>query len=207
MIQYIVCLCSSCGLAEELAQGTEGQQKANLPKSSCGSVSIFTFFFFYSQVLTLFPHISSIILTTIIHCWQCEERMVSMNFISICGSVTLVMHSDVPAVRTRGCQLSNQEKRSCWTRRRWRMLETLHFTHPTAHASKPHIPFFSFHPWRHDCLCKNTEMKAAFSVYMRWGVCACFCLLSEMASVWWVQCLKSQHTSFCFRSDASHVRH
>lgn len=100
--------------------------------------------------------------------------MVSMNFISICGSVTLVMHSDVPAVRTRGCQHSNQEKRSCWTRRRWRMLETLHFTHPTAHASKPHIPFFSFHPWRHDCLCKNTEMKAAFSVYMRWGVCACF---------------------------------
>lgn len=41
MIQYVVCLCSSCGLAEELEQESKGKQKPDLPKSACGSVSIF----------------------------------------------------------------------------------------------------------------------------------------------------------------------
>lgn len=43
MRQYVVCLCSSCGLAEEL-EGTAGKQKSNTAKSACGSVSIFPLF-------------------------------------------------------------------------------------------------------------------------------------------------------------------
>lgn len=37
-----ICLCSTCGLAEELEQDSKGKEKTNLPKSACGSVSIIT---------------------------------------------------------------------------------------------------------------------------------------------------------------------
>lgn len=40
VMQCVVCLCSTCGLAEELEQESKEKQKANLPKSACGSVSI-----------------------------------------------------------------------------------------------------------------------------------------------------------------------
>lgn len=40
----MVCLCSSCGLAEEL-EGNAEKPKANTAKSACGSVSIFPVFF------------------------------------------------------------------------------------------------------------------------------------------------------------------
>lgn len=39
MPSVCVCVFSSCGLAEELEQESKGQQKTNLPKSACGSVS------------------------------------------------------------------------------------------------------------------------------------------------------------------------
>lgn len=60
---------------------------------------------------------------------------------SLCGSVTLAMLSVVPAVRTWGCQRSNRERRSCWTTRHWRMLETLDFTH---HSTETFLFFFFF---------------------------------------------------------------
>lgn len=34
-----LCVCSTCGLAEELQQESKGQPKPDLPKSACGSVS------------------------------------------------------------------------------------------------------------------------------------------------------------------------
>lgn len=89
MMQHVVCLCSTCGLAEELEQESREKQKADLPKSACGSVSI------TCQVATRFVF-SSIVATC---------------FFSVCGSVILAMPFDVPAVHTWGCQLSNQERR------------------------------------------------------------------------------------------------
>lgn len=48
-----VCLCSTCGLAEELEQESKGKQKTDLPKSACGSVSV------HCQKPALVPHPSS----------------------------------------------------------------------------------------------------------------------------------------------------
>lgn len=43
MIQSVACLCSTCGLAEELEQESKDTKKTDLPKSACGSVSIFDY--------------------------------------------------------------------------------------------------------------------------------------------------------------------
>lgn len=51
----MLCLCSSCGLAEELEQESTGKQKTNLPKSACGSVSILLFIYI-SRASLLWPN-------------------------------------------------------------------------------------------------------------------------------------------------------
>lgn len=45
----VICLRSSCGLAEELEDESKGKEKANLPKSACGSVSIITRLFYIKR--------------------------------------------------------------------------------------------------------------------------------------------------------------
>lgn len=58
-VQYVACLCSTCGLAEELEQDSKAKQKTNLPKSSCGSVSMFWLVYILTMVThTGFPLLS-----------------------------------------------------------------------------------------------------------------------------------------------------
>lgn len=61
----MICLCSTCGLAEELEQESKGKQN-NLPKSACGSVSTFSLF---SPLLTWQQTRGNN--NSILHVWQC----------------------------------------------------------------------------------------------------------------------------------------
>lgn len=49
----VICLRSTCGLAEELEQESKGKEKTNLPKSACGSVSIISRLFYIRRNIFL----------------------------------------------------------------------------------------------------------------------------------------------------------
>ena len=70
----VVCLCSTCGLAEELEQESKGKQTTNMPKSACGSVSIFW------STSSTFSHIFSPIIVT---CWKCKEVIDLILFVAV----------------------------------------------------------------------------------------------------------------------------
>lgn len=83
----------------------------------------------------------------------------------ICGSVTLAMLSGVPAVRIWGCQHSNQERRSCWTTRHWRMLETPDFTHHTTET----LHSFFFFLKKIKTTCRDKILPATTPLHIWWG--------------------------------------
>lgn len=133
-----VSLCSTCGLAEELEQESKGKQKTDLPKSACGSVSV------YFQKPALVPHPSSGSNKEIIIIFVLFVAVLPWRCFPMCQ---LPVHGDAGVQAGRENRSGQQNTDGC-----------LKHNFSNAHCSNLNTWHSSlFQPCRHDSLWLNPE--------------------------------------------------